>query len=84
MFSIFLLPLNISLSEMLDDGSAAFNTLLLFEITTDDQTQREEQAGRQQAAVGELEIFCIKQTSIIFPLPPPFHMITSDSTSPPQ
>ena len=72
MFSIFLLPLNISLSEMLDDGSAAFNTLLLFEITTDDQTQREEQAGRQQAAVGELEIFCIKQT-LYPPSLPPLH-----------
>ena len=54
---------------MLDDGSAALNTLLLFEITTDDQTQREQQAGGQQAAGGELGRFCIKNKHYI---PPPF------------
>ena len=53
---------------MLDDGSAALNTLLLFEITTDDQTQREEQAGGQQAAGGELGRFFIKNKHYIPPL----------------
>ena len=56
MFSIFLLPLNIYLSEMLDDGSAAINTFLLFEIAADYQAHREEQAGRQQTGGGELTI----------------------------
>ena len=74
MFSIFLLPLNISLSEMLDDGSAALNTLLLFEITTDDQTQREEQAGGQQAAGGELGRFFIKNKHYI-PSPSSWHYL---------
>ena len=39
---------------MLDDGSAAVNTLLLFEITADYQAKRKEQAGRQQTGGGEL------------------------------
>ena len=69
---------------MLDDGSAALNTLLLFEITTDDQTQREQQAGGQQAAGGELGRFCIKNKHYIPPPSLPPHIITSDSTSPPQ
>ena len=40
----------------LDDGSAASNTFLLFEIAADDQAQGEEQAGRQQTGGGELTI----------------------------
>ena len=74
---MFLVLLNISPSEMLDDSSAAINALLLLEVTTDDQAQREEQAGGQQTAGGELTIrnFSIKS---------PIQKVTSASTSPPQ
>ena len=64
---------------MLDDGSAAVDTLLLFEIAADDQAKREEQAGRQETGGGELTMLSLK----ISPSPS-ILMITSDSTSPPQ
>ena len=58
---------------MLDDGSAAVNTFLLFEITADYQPNREEKAGRQKTSGGELIFWkFLVLKNITEPSPPPY------------